>query len=921
MVQRERLSLDGPWLLRFDPDDIGRSEGWSQPGVVAWSGDVVGVNVPCCWETVREDYEGVGWYARSFEVPDHWLGRPVHLLCGAVNYLAEVYLNGHPIGCHRGGYTGFALSLTDFLEPGQNHLVLRVVSPIICRDVRIDGIGRDDVPHWRGAIAGGIWQSVAIEASAAQRIDDVFVQPDFAAGAIDVVTTILNETTATWSGELRLAAGGATWSETVELPPGKSVITTRLTVPDARPWSPEDPHLYELVAELADVDRQTVRYGLREFTVRDGQFCLNGQPLKLKAVFHEGLYANTLAASDLDTYRRDIELAKQGGFNMIRPWRKPQPPEVYDLADELGMLYVGTFAIECMNAWPRITPYLEERVTSDIREAILRDRNHPSIVCWELFNEIHRPEMKRLRHPMSLLARELDPTRLIFDEAGGFAGQPSYYPPHAREPEPYNDVHLYPGMPLDDEAYDRILNLNAEGEERIRPGGGSWLGSALLTHITEIGYGSVPDLPAVMARYRATGKPITPDYRAHQRLHDSLQTALGRSGFGHRYADLSEFCLESQRIHAAGNRRMIEAARSNPRLHGWGIHALGDGDWVIGAGLIDVFRVPKLALEAARITNQPVVLALRAKPTNRYLGETGAVSVTVAAEHDLPGCELRIASPGGTTAQPIDISTGVTLAGTVPLPADAPDGHSTIRAELLDRQGATIAEAYELVWTTRREDLPAFDGHLMAIRPGVLAGIDVTTTIFDPSSGGLLLANPDWSQAAGTEAAQVVDWIRAGGVALYLELPWGQGTAEFPSIRKIESAWLPRVLHNQATRGLWTGATHLIHHHPVTAGLPCDGPLDQTWLSVCPHRSLMDFEAAPIAATIHYAWYGGRRDLQNYHGVEPFFCAADLVAEPVGQGWAIYSAFRILHALGRDPLADRLLLNLLGWAQELAAVR
>lgn len=920
-MPRTRLSLDGPWLLRFDPDNIGRREGWSQPGVVAWSADVQGINVPCCWETVREDYEGVGWYARSFDVPEAWLSQRVRLCFGAVNYLAEVYLNGHPVGCHRGGYVGFELDVTEFVQAGENHVVLRVVSPLICRDQVIDGVGRDDVPHWRGAIAGGIWQSVAVEASAAQRLDDLFVQPDFAAGAFDVAATLRNDSLAVWSGELRLAVGGATCSRNVDLPPGLTTVAARLAIADPHPWSPDDPHLYELVAELGDLDRQTVRCGLREFTVRDGQFHLNGAPLKLKAVFHEGLYPTTLAAGDAALYRRDIELAKQAGFNMIRPWRKPQPPEVYALADELGMMYVGTFAIECMNAWPTVTPYLEERITTEIREAIRRDRNHACIVCWELFNEIHRLALKRLRHPMSLLARELDPSRLIFDEAGGFAGQPSYYLPGERVPQPYNDVHLYPGMPVDDEAYDRILNLNAVGEERIRPGGGSWLGAGMLTHITEIGYGSVPDLPAIMARYRAEGNPITPDYRAHQRLHDSLREALDASGFGHRYPDLSTFCLESQALHAAGNRRMLEAARSNPRLHGWGIHALGDGDWVIGAGLMDLFREPKLALEAARITNQPVVLALRAKPTNRYLGQTGTVSVTIAAEHALSGYELRLMGPDGIAAQPLNLPAGVTTVCEIALPGDGPAGRSTVGAELCDPSGTVVATSEEAIWSTARGDLPACDGPLMALRPGALGRLGIETVPFSPDTGGLLLANPDWSQPVDDEAEAVQSWLRAGGVALYLDLPWGQPTEDSPSIRRIESPWLPRVWHGQATRGLWTGATHLIHHHPVTAGLPCDGPLDQLWLNVFPHRSLMDHHAPPIAATIHYAWHGGRRDLQNYRGVEPFFCAADLVAEPVGEGWAIYSTYRLLQAIGRDPLADRMMLNLLVWAQDPGAGR
>ena len=83
-------------------------------------------------------------------------------------------------------------------------------------------------------------------------------------------------------------------------------------------------------------------------------------------------------------------------------------------------LTVGSMAIECMDM-PIETPYLPRRVENEITESILRDRNHVSIVQWELFNEIRRPVLANMLKPMALKARKLDPTRMILDESGGWA--------------------------------------------------------------------------------------------------------------------------------------------------------------------------------------------------------------------------------------------------------------------------------------------------------------------------------------------------------------------------------------------------------------------------------------------------------------------------------------------------------------------
>jgi beta-galactosidase/beta-glucuronidase len=106
-----------------------------------------------------------------------------------------------------------------------------------------------------------------------------------------------------------------------------------------------------------------------------------------KATFFEGLYPVKLAYPDSrEMAIREIQLAKDAGFNMIRPWRKPPPPMWLDLADEMGVLTVGSLAVECMD-FPIDSASLSGWVENEVRESILRDRNRTCVVQWELFKK------------------------------------------------------------------------------------------------------------------------------------------------------------------------------------------------------------------------------------------------------------------------------------------------------------------------------------------------------------------------------------------------------------------------------------------------------------------------------------------------------------------------------------------------------
>ena len=146
----ENISLNGKWQLAFDEKQEGESKQWfldqSYPATNA-----VEIDVPASWETVRKDFEGVGWYRKTFDAPKQLEGKAVRVHFGAVNYVAKVYLNGQPVGVHEGGYDPFEFTIDDQLKfDGPNVLVVRVVSPIITqKSLMVDGMRHWDVPHRR----------------------------------------------------------------------------------------------------------------------------------------------------------------------------------------------------------------------------------------------------------------------------------------------------------------------------------------------------------------------------------------------------------------------------------------------------------------------------------------------------------------------------------------------------------------------------------------------------------------------------------------------------------------------------------------------------------------------------------------------------------------------------------------------------
>ena len=412
---REELNLGGSWTLVTDPENRGIRDGWfeSLP-----EQETITVTVPAVWDLWIPDYDGVGWYSRDFELSFGWEDCHATLCFDAVNYYAEVWVNGVAVGSHEGGYTPFSLSVGNALKTGQNRIVVRVIDP-----KGPEGFGQflpkelpiaKETGYWS---FGGIWGDVYLKRMPHAYIKDVFIQPDLRRKRIVVEVAAENLLE---NARIRLKVEDTAYG--IDGKPGKNIIN----MPDFNVWHPDHPHLYrlrtEIVADDVPCDCQITRFGMREFTVKDNRFHLNYHPILLKGVLYQPDYARTLAAPENEALaRREIELTKKAGFNMIRVHIKPAPRIILDLADEMGMLIYEEPSI----GWIKASDYMTKRCENSVREMILRDRNRPSVVIWGMLNETGNGDYvthggaQNIKDDLCRLARSLDPTRVIIDDSAG----------------------------------------------------------------------------------------------------------------------------------------------------------------------------------------------------------------------------------------------------------------------------------------------------------------------------------------------------------------------------------------------------------------------------------------------------------------------------------------------------------------------
>ncbi len=430
-------TLDRPWHLETDPQNIGREDRWFD----AVRPNAQEAPVPGIIQQVFPDYHGVAWYWHLFRPAREASAHERYVLrFGAVDYLAEVWVNGVCVGGHEGGETPFELDGTQALRPDQDNLLaVRVLNPT---QEPIDGIVLEETPRdhkWLGEDCrpgrmfnyGGIVLPVEVLVVPAVRILDVYANPDMKSGNIDTAITVRNDENAPAAGQITVAVGPDRTGEVLEtaaieatFAPGETVHCLSVTIAGPHLWDLDDPYLYRVVAtvEAAGEDgasfahQHSVRCGFRDFRVVDGYFRLNDRRIFLKST-HTGNHfpLGMVVPPTPDLMRRDLLYAKASGFNTVRFIAKAAWPEQLDYCDEIGLMIHE----ESLASWNlEDSPKMAERYDLSYREMILRDRNHPCVTIWGLLNETKDGPVFRHAVTALSLVRSLDESRVVLLGSG-----------------------------------------------------------------------------------------------------------------------------------------------------------------------------------------------------------------------------------------------------------------------------------------------------------------------------------------------------------------------------------------------------------------------------------------------------------------------------------------------------------------------
>lgn len=430
LVRQQWTSLNGAW--RFCYDDDRRCS--SPRDVDTWPMQII---VPFAPESAASgigdtDFHAACWYEREFVCMP--ADDRVILRFGAVDYAAQVWVNGHLAVTHEGGHTPFFCDITTLLERSGNQTVT-----VCAQDDPHDLAkprGKQDWQRESHSIwyprTTGIWQTVWYERVARTHIGKIRWTPQVEGFAIGFEVSVTGDVCDDLWVEISLQHGPRILArdryQVVEGEVDRWIVLSDPGVDDFRNellWSPERPTLLDATVRLLRgsevIDEFQSYTALRSVHVLRDRFMLNGRPYLLRLVLDQGYWPETLMTAPGDeALRSDVELAKAMGFNGVRKHQKIEDPRYLYWADRLGLLVWG----EMPSAY-RFTRTAINRTVREWTEAIDRDYSHPCLIVWVPFNESWGvPELTAIgkqRHAVEALyhlTKTLDSTRLVIGNDG-----------------------------------------------------------------------------------------------------------------------------------------------------------------------------------------------------------------------------------------------------------------------------------------------------------------------------------------------------------------------------------------------------------------------------------------------------------------------------------------------------------------------
>ena len=408
---RNAKSLNGDWQVIIDPAGAGdwrkvwqEKKPQKKTDFIEYSFDGGPMlKVPGDFNSQRCELtytEGTVWHKKQFNYTLK-SDKRLFLHFGAVNYLADVYLNGEKIGSHEGGFTPFQFEITNKVKEGENTVIVKADNSR--KGNGLPGYGYDWFNY------GGITRSVDLIETANTYIEDYFLQ--FKKKSLDTVLgwIQLNGDKAKQNIHVKipeLHVDYQTWSDEKGL--AKVEFSSDLQL-----WSPENPKLYKVIIE-SKTDTLADNIGFRSIEVVGNQVFLNGTPIFLKGVnIHEENPYKGSRAYSIDDAKILLNAAKELGCNLVRLAHYPHAENMVREAEKMGLM-----------VWDEIPVYqhiqfadslVPKKMQTMLTEMVSRDKNRCGVVVWSLSNETYpgTPNRNEALIELTQRCRALDSTRLI----------------------------------------------------------------------------------------------------------------------------------------------------------------------------------------------------------------------------------------------------------------------------------------------------------------------------------------------------------------------------------------------------------------------------------------------------------------------------------------------------------------------------
>ena len=402
------INLNGAWDFSVNYENMGQ------------------IRVPFCPESklsgIGKHFEegAVLCYTRNFTLPEGFNRGRVLLHIGAADQRADVFVNGKPVGCHKGGYEAFCYDITEHLQP-ENRL------QICC----FDDLEDQSYPYGKQTLnrggmwytpVSGIWQTVWLESVPAQYVEKLRIDNRGYGVTICVEPAVAGKVTVAGLGTYELVDGAVT-----------------ITPENPHLWSPDDPYLYEFILEAGE-DRIESYFAIRSLEIKKigayQRLCLNGKPYFFHGLLDQGYWPDGIfTPATPECYADDILMMKKLGFNTLRKHIKVEPEEFYYQCDKLGMIVwqdmvnnsdyhffrdtaLPTIGIQKLpDKQLHTDEFSRKRFLEGMVATVNQLRNHPSICYWTIFNEAWGQfDSDRVFEQF----KKLDDTRFVDSTSGWF---------------------------------------------------------------------------------------------------------------------------------------------------------------------------------------------------------------------------------------------------------------------------------------------------------------------------------------------------------------------------------------------------------------------------------------------------------------------------------------------------------------------